>query len=1084
MARTWYPSLPIGGTITGAATINGSTQTELAVRANIDHRDRGTQSLIEGTAAIGLSGGKRFTVSAVASPVSLEEVGLFFPSAGLQGTAAGPVQLTGTLSALAVNADLRLPDGGQFTTTGTLDLASADKGYDLTSSLVTLNLRTIDSKAPVTSLTAHASVRGRGTAPATMTATLAADLSASRWVGTGPRDSIALDTVSIRATVGGGRATISKLYAFGAHTSATISGTLGLTKEQTGTITYAIATDSLGAFNRLIPRDTTRAKIAQVPPRPGVVARAFRRARADSTRVAKATEVERAVNGRPGPQLAVTLPKAVPNDTLAGKASAKGTVSGSIEDFDLRGTASGENVIARGNFVHRFRGDYAWTHVRTPQAALTASISADTVSAMGFFFDSLSARGTYSPTGGHAEVSVNQSDNRRYSAAGDYVLRPDRKELKLGTLDFRFDTTAWSMTHPSSIQWGGPGVQVNDLELRNHTDGRIHANGLLPTEGAADFTLTVEQFPIANLVDILQTDIDLAGLATVDASMSGTLSAPAFRATFGLKQGTYNGVTVPVLDGRVAYADRALVTHVDALRKNGTSMTTIDGHIPINLAFTDVTGSRILADPMSVDLVADSLLLELIPQFTDVVTDLHGRAHGTMAARGTLNHPLLSGSLALDDGSVTVAATGAKLQDAAAAIHLAADTVYVDSIAARTKRGRAVGTLAVRGRLIMGDWREPAFDLRVAASDAELLNNTYGKARVDAALTLTGPFRSASLRGAATIVQGVIYAPEPGSIHALVGAGDPSLYKVLDTTSGAARDLFPSPSPLLSNLRINIALSVKHDTWVRNREANIEVYTDDPLSVRQEGQSFYLTGAIATDRGEYEALSKRFQIKRGSALFIGTPDLDPTLQITGEYEVEVAGRSVAIRVIVGGTLHHPKLSLESDAQPPKTQSELLSLLAFGQASTTLIASNSSSIPGSPASSDLVGVGAEAAVQRLAGVALGVAVQQVEMQAGRAFGTDVFDITPGDVPLFNGSGPRDFFTQTKIEAGKYVNPRTFVSVQEQAGLPGLSVDHRTANGWQFYVSTSPRILLSEPTLSDQPHRTLQSYGGFVIREWRF
>src|SRR5262249_26887744 len=157
-----------------------------------------------------------------------------------------------------------------------------------------------------------------------------------------------------------------------------------------------------------------------------------------------------------------------------------------------------------------------------------------------------------------------------------------------------------------------------------------------------------------------------------------------------------------------------------------------------------------------------------------------------------------------------------------------------------------------------------------------------------------------------------------------------------------------------------------------------------------------------------------------------------TLQITGEYQVQTAARgAINIRVSIGGTLRKPKLSLESDAQPPRTQSELLSLLAFGQSTTSLLGSASSSIAGSAATTELFGVGAQSAVRRLAGVALGVAVDQVEMQAGRAFGTDVFDITPADVP--SGHFVGNFLTQTKFEAGKYINPRTFVTVQTQASL---------------------------------------------------
>ncbi|HTI65496.1 MAG TPA: translocation/assembly module TamB domain-containing protein, partial [Gemmatimonadaceae bacterium] len=282
---------------------------------------------------------------------------------------------------------------------------------------------------------------------------------------------------------------------------------------------------------------------------------------------------------------------------------------------------------------------------------------------------------------------------------------------------------------------------------------------------------------------------------------------------------------------------------------------------------------------------------------------------------------------------------------------------------------------------------------------------------------------------------------------------------------------------------------VRHNTWVRNNEANVEIYTDQPVIVRQEAQALTLTGVVTTERGEYRFMSKRFQIARGSAIFIGSPDLNPTLQVTGEYEVAVpAHPTMDIKVLIGGTLRKPALSLESDAQPPRTQSELLSLLAFGQSTTSLLAFTSSSIAGSAATMDLFGVGAQVAMRRLAGVALGVAVQQVEVQAGRAFNTDYFDITPGDVPTEIGTAPGrtigNFFTQTKFEAGKYVNPRTFVSGQEQAGQLGGAIEHRTGDGWRFNASALPRILLGEPRLDSQPYRTVRAYGGFVMKEWRF
>jgi translocation and assembly module TamB len=649
---------------------------------------------------------------------------------------------------------------------------------------------------------------------------------------------------------------------------------------------------------------------------------------------------------------------------------------------------------------------------------------------------------------------------------------------------FRFDTALWMMPHPGAIRWGGPGIQVDNLELRNRGAGRVYANGLLPTEGVADFQLDVDSFPVSNIVDIVQTDINMTGSVTLHGSMAGTLGAPGFRGTFGLANATYNATPLPDLVGRFGYADRQVVTHVDALRPGATATTqpmmTVDGRIPINLALSGVTGPRLLPDPMSVDVVADSMPLELIPQFTDVVSNVHGRAAGRVAMRGTFKRPSLVGAMSLAEGTFTMTTTGATLENVGASLRMANDTVYVDSVA-----GWARGPVHVRGSMAVGDWREPSFNLVMTSSGAELMNNEQARVRVDAALTLTGPFRLASLAGTVAITQGVVFAPEPTGRH-LVGAGDPQLFNVLDTAKASDRNLFPMPSPLLQNLRMEVALTVKHNTWLRNREMNVEIYTDDPVSVHAEQQALALTGVVNTDRGEYSFLSKRFQIQRGSVMFVGTPDINPTLQITGEYQVQVAAHpALNISVVIGGTLKRPSLSLESDAQPPKTQSELLSLLAFGTPTSSLLAFGSSSVGGSAATGDLFGAGAQLAVQRLSSVALGVAVDQVEMQVGKAFGTDVLDITPGDVPLFKGGNPlSNFFTQTRVEAGKYINGRTFVSVQEQAAQLGFTIEHRTADGWHFNASIQPRIILREPTLKEQPTFTTRSYGGFIVREWRF
>ena len=69
----------------------------------------------------------------------------------------GPVRLTGVMRNLAVNADLRLPDGGQLAVRGRVDVASRTKSYDLAVGMRVVNLNTVVAKAPRTSCTSRRS---------------------------------------------------------------------------------------------------------------------------------------------------------------------------------------------------------------------------------------------------------------------------------------------------------------------------------------------------------------------------------------------------------------------------------------------------------------------------------------------------------------------------------------------------------------------------------------------------------------------------------------------------------------------------------------------------------------------------------------------------------------------------------------------------------------------------------------------------------------------------------------------------------------------------------------------------------------
>jgi translocation and assembly module TamB len=338
-------------------------------------------------------------------------------------------------------------------------------------------------------------------------------------------------------------------------------------------------------------------------------------------------------------------------------------------------------------------------------------------------------------------------------------------------------------------------------------------------------------------------------------------------------------------------------------------------------------------------------------------------------------------------------------------------------------------------------------------------------------------------------MDGVLYIPPPENKN-LVGAGDPALFSVIDTAVMADKEIFPSQNPLLANLRMDVELRVDRDVFVRSSEANVEVYTEEPMGVHvnRAKESLVIDGVLLTERGEYTFMTRRFNIKRGSATFINSTELNPTLQGSAEYEVREPNReAINIQIVVGGTLNSPNISLTSDAQPPITQSDLLSYLAFGRSSSSLLQLEGSGLTNG-GSDNVVGRGAALASRQLAGVALGVLADQIAGSAARSLGADVFTITPADVQTDVG----DFLRATQFEFGKYIKSHTFVAIKsplDPAALqrPGIQVVHRFGGlrGYRLETGVDTRYLLREPTLSrDQNIGTTSAFGAFLIREWRF
>ncbi|MEP6904991.1 MAG: translocation/assembly module TamB domain-containing protein, partial [Gemmatimonadales bacterium] len=1078
LAKAMSPTLPLGGTLSGTATLNGSTTTRMVARGDVTHVERGSVSRITGSAIVSNPGRSTlasswFDVDARLHPLSLLTAGRFAPTLGMRGSATGPIRLTGTMRNLAVKTDLGFADGGSLALNGRLGLAGAQKGYDVALRTNLFNASAVLAKAPRTSLTGTATAVGTGTNPATMNARIVADFQSSTY------DTLRVDSVKVRIALANGMARIDTLSLAVPEGIANATGTFGLVAGKSGDLKYHIAIDSLSQLAPFLPA----AQQGDVLPRPGILAKRVSQATRDSARLADKTEVERAISGKAAaPRAAVDTPRVVSRTQLSGSIRADGVATGNIHSFGATGTASGQNIVALGNTVQKFTADYSWTNALTPQSRLKVNAIANDLVASGFHLDSVRAGVNYQKPLGTISLEIHQDTQDSYSANADYVLNKDRNELRLNNLKLRFDSTVWASTHPSGIHWGPAGFDVDKLELRNGSNGRIFVDGLLPKQGSANFEVAVDNFAVEDLISLAQSNVDAKGLVSFDVHASGNAADPVMRGNFGTQNLIYNGSPVPEVHGTLSYANQTLTGRAEAMSPGKAPFFTAAGTIPINLALTGVTGSRFSSTrQIDVAIKADSLPLDLIPQMPTMVSNLKGHAVADFKLAGTLNRPELTGTLNLADAGMLIVPLGINLTGMTSSIHMLRDTVVIDSLVAHSG-----GRIAITGGLGVGALRNPTFDLKAVASNARVLNNDNGKLTANADISIKGAFDQPYVTGTLRILDGVLFIPESEG-KTIISANDPALFNVLDTAVMSNKEIFPAQSPLLANLRMDVNLRVDRDVFVRSRDANVEVYSDGDLGihVNRATQSLTLDGVLLSERGEYRFLTKRFQIKRGSATFVNISELNPTLQITGAYEVRLPSReAINVSITIGGTLLNPRISLSSDAQPPIPQSDLLSYLAFGRSSSSLLQLEAAGVG---SSNNLIGAGAALATQQLAGVALGVMADQAAGEAAKSLGADVFNITPADVQTDVGG----FLRGTEVEFGKYIKSHTFVGLQfrpdpQALKRPGIYLQHRFGGlkGYRLETSVEPRFLLNTPSLALQTPTTTSVFGLFLIREWRF
>jgi translocation and assembly module TamB len=793
-------------------------------------------------------------------PLSFEGIRRAFPSLKSQGELRGHFHGEGTVYDLAVETNLS-GELGSFTANGSITVDPPHwAAQNLLLTFSRLDLATLTGHDIPTSLAGVLHVTGSIDTLRAPEGRMTLALGRSRvreWT---------IDSVFARGQSQDSVLRLDTAYAEWQGARAAGSGSLGWGVPHSGQMQFALAADSLVAFDSLLLAATGQHRD--------------------------------------------TTPDSQP---LNGAAVGHVVLAGSLDTLQLSGNLEVRDFSFQTLSSPRMAATFTSSGGRRPH--LVGSAEADTL-----------LMGTYRFThlGGHIDGYADSlaweggstlAEGSRIDGAGEYELADSIGLVWVERLRAALPSHTYVLTDRAvmALAKGAPTLTPVSLEA---TDG----SGVLRMSG----TIPDEQ-PGALAVETYGLDLqDLYGLFGRDTL--GVARSPTFRGTGRVDQARFGDFRAPFLQGVLNYQNQRLDANLD-LWRTGENILTVEAHLPMDLAMRGVE-RRILDGPLTGRAYADSVDLGLLEALTPAVDRVEGRLAVNVQVEGTWKDPRLAGTVAVSNGSMNLPGLGVRFGSVDGSALLQGDSVVFKDVRITSGGGalavRGGMQLEDFSRPILAlDARADQFraiDVRnfltlVATGDIQLRGPVFGA-------TLTGNLTANSgvLYFADLVNKRVIDLEDPAYADLL----DTTLIR-RENLGNKFQNRFMD-SLRVEDLRVGIG----SDVWLRSAEANIQLDGSVRLTkIGQEYQpTGKLNAPRGNYTLKIGPVTRDFTVNKGEVQYIGT--LNANLDIQAQHTVRaVRGEEIPIIANIEGTLYAPKVTLESTLRPPISETDLVSYLVTG-----------------------------------------------------------------------------------------------------------------------------------------------------------
>ncbi|MBB3570426.1 translocation/assembly module TamB domain-containing protein [Rhizobium sp. BK491] len=665
---------------------------------------------------------------------------------------------------------------------------------------------------------------------------------------------------------------------------------------------------------------------------------------------------------------------------LAGQ-KAEGDLKGSLDIASANGK-TGLKVNANGNGIRR--DDLV---ISKPAVALAVddlkafsangSIRADTIASGANRIADLNL--TFTQQGSRTNFDLKSAyDNAPLTTLGSVETAGGQTTINLDSFAGAPRTIPVKLASPTKIVIKDGIASLNGLTLQT-------GGGSMTVDGTAGQTLNINariaNLP-ASLANVFAPTLAAEGVISGTVAVTGKATSPVV-----VFQTNWSGAATSQTKsaGLAALGIKADGKFTDNIVTINTNLTGQSG-LALNGGGTiAIAGNKAMALRFSGNLPFDALAGQLAAQGLVMA----GTAKIDMQIGGTTAAPAISGSITTDSAKLVDVRRNLTLNGLAVTVTLDGRQAVISRLSGNLTSGGSISGSGTVG--IAPDSGFPA-DIQMKFNNATYVDGTLVTAMVNGTLGIKGPLMTAPmLTGNLRISKASITVPQklPASLSEI---------NIKHKNAPAAvkaqfKDQKPeAPRSKSATLGIDLQLDAPSQIFVRGRGIDAELGGN--ITVRGTAAEPVVSGGFTMRRGRLTILSRRLDFTDTSKITFGG-DLTPALNM----EATSTAGSTTITVDVTGLATDPQIGFSSS--PALPQDEVLAQLIFGQSMSKLSAMQIAQL--ADAASQLAGGRSTSLFEGLRS----------------HLGVDDLDIST------------DANGQAQVGAGKYINKRTYIELQQGA-----------------------------------------------------